>query len=359
MILDRCTDEFKRIYNRYRRQLKEVHKVRETLDVQKILEERNKQLIDNVDEEELLHEEALEGLLKLEGGGSDDKAIHHRIKMQNNLHQGSKRKKFQKKSLLHILDDKEIDLNHFERKDTIFNTFSTSKTFISNTNNSPTMSPNISPKLTLPLIGVVGGGVFQLNEMNNSNNFNNSNNLQETPTHDKLQKIQNIIETNPKIKKKLAKSYNDKIMFELRQQPGALSSMRSVNKSKTHKRNKDILLDYHKEGKSANCNSNNISNYILQTNTSTKESINPQFNDLTSRVHDEYMKVLRQVASKDETGHLLKVIDKQNRLKDYMVNIENIESKVLKAKERSTSIVERYEKRRNYFKIKLKRMLGS
>jgi hypothetical protein len=299
MILGRCTEEFQKIYNRYRKYLRDSKK--QAFNVEKLLEERSKQMINKQDEEDILYEEALGGLGGYEAG-FDDKAIHNRVKFERHLFEGRK-KKLLKKSLINKLEN---DL-HFDG----FQNEKNTSTIKSECDISYSISPGIiaSNKSYLPPIN------FQLDlkKLNAPKNYEN------------VTRINKIVENNPTLKKNISKAYIEKIL--------PLNKNLPTNSSYVHSDSSFML--------------------IQDSGSSFDHS---RLSNVESKVYEEYYKRIQQIAGKKETERLLHVIDKHTKLKSYMDRIDQYEDKVTNAKDKSIKVLDHYEKKKSQLQSKYKRV---
>lgn len=300
MILGRCTEEFQKIYNRYRKYLKESRK--QAFNVEKLLQERNKQLINKQDEEDVLYEEALDGLGRFDGG-FDDKAIHNRVKFEKNLFEG-KKKKLLKKSLINKLENN----LHFDG----FQNEKSSLTMNSETDISYSISPLISPnKIALPPIN------FQLDLKNvNSHSLKNYKNVD---------RINKIIVNNPLLKKNVSKAFLEKV--------NPLNKNLPTNSSHAHSDTSFL----------------NIQDALSSFDQS-------RLSNNENKVYEEYFKKIQLIAGNNETERLLHVIDKQTKLKSFIDRIDHFEDKVTNAKEKSIKVLDHYDRRKSQLKSKYKRL---
>jgi hypothetical protein len=310
MILDNCTQEFKKIYNRYRKETNIVKKTENlNTNIQKVLEERSKQMIDKQDEEDLLYEEAMNGMLKqVEGGASDDKAIHLRIKLEKI---NKKKKKFHKKNLLKMLenDNFEIDgINEFSVEDSPGDKRLSTEPF--------DISPKISAKklLNLPKLKVMD------------------------KRYEKIAKIKELINGFPKIKKAIEKVCNVNDSFK--------ANSNYINLIASN-RGKDI----------STVNSLIFPTTDCSVHRSSRNHLSISNMNMNKLFDNELDKTLNQIVGSNDTEKVLKVIEKQNKLNDYMQKIQNFENKILKTRENTLSKLDNYEKRKFQLQNKFRRVL--
>jgi hypothetical protein len=300
MLLERCTEEFQKIYNRYNRYIRESKKT--TFNIEKLLEERSRQMINRQDEEDLLYEEALTGMGSFEAG-FDDKSIHNRVKFQR---LEGRKKKMLKKSLINVIDS--VQISGFPSDRNI-------STPMSQSVNNYSLSPNIfTPhKDFLPPIN----GIFaiDLKRFNSSKNYEN------------LAKINKIVENNPIIKKNISKAFLEKVL---------LPKQKTFQTQSTYM-NTDNSVALNQDSGSSFDNSQSIP-YI------------------ETKIQEEYYKRIQQMAGKKETDQLLKVIDKHHKLKSYMDKIEHLEQKINLSRNKSLKVMDHYENKRTQLQSKYKRV---
>jgi hypothetical protein len=289
MNLDDFTPEFRKIFNRYKNHILESKK-KVPNDIVKLLDERNKQIIIKQDEEELLFEEALQGLADKYSLGSNDKSIRNRMKLggSKNLN----KKKLGKKNLLKLLDRDENQL-----QDENLNLSITSDSSYNKINlPSPERLTKNSIKLT---------NMFKLEVKSEKEN--------------NLNKLKRMIENYPVIQNKIAKVLNDKIKFETKRifSPVCLTE-------------------------------NSYIRYSQSTETSESR--------LNMKIKQEYNNNLKQIANYQETNHILKTIEKQKKLQNYLNKIENYEVRLLRLRDMSVRVLDMYDERTSQLKIKYKRV---
>jgi hypothetical protein len=288
MFLDNSTNEFKDIIGRYSR---DIHKPKkQVINVQRILDERNKMLMDANDEDQIFEDE-LKNIMKM-NVGCDDKAIRSRMKRKN-FDSDSKNKRFHKKLLVNALDKDDYYSYVFDFNHTKTNKNETNKYL------SPIQS---SRKQFLPAL-------------DNSKS--------------KIKILKEIINDNPKTKKNLMKAFNHKILIESNNSPSKQNGVLECTYSQFSKLN---LLTRQSHS------SNDLPLITINDN-------NPKLN-----------KLLNEIAKKDETRKILKVIKKQNRVKDYVGSIEKLENRMRMTKIKSTEALERSKIKTGYLKDKFKRI---
>jgi hypothetical protein len=306
MHFNHCTEEFQKIYRRYRRQLNESKKT--NFNVEKLLEERSKQLINKLDEEALLLEDAIKNIGAFEGK-------RNRIKLEN-FAKAKRAKKIEYEDIITILDSvkvKKIDstfkIPEIQEKEIIIDSII----------NSPAIPP--IKKISLPKIKSIKNLILTNIPPSSERSNENAN------------KIDKIIQSNPIVMKNISKLFKQNINKKK-------DNSGEINNSSSH------------------CFTHSNSHLKIQNTLSLNEgySYDNYITEMNSEIKKEYNIRLKLIADRQETKHILKVIDKHTKLKDYVNRIETYENKIKNAKLKCVRVFDLHDKKTLQLKSKYKRI---
>jgi hypothetical protein len=318
MMIDSCTKEFKEIYNKYKLQMNKRRKMK--MNLQMVLEERNRQIIENLNEDDLIFEDAIVNKMDSVEG---DRVIHQRGIKSLQTKKEKQPKKYHKDKLLEILGTEEGKLSTNKNLEEVKIDFTPhfsplSKKMVNNSEVAP---------IKLPLI-TINSNIDKILLTYSTINSNQNNVPTSHKTNKNYRKINEIISSSDFVKKSVKKVILDSIP-----NAGDRNNKRSMNLS-----NHQLLPQSNRS------NSNHKSNF---TPLETEERL----------ITDEYIKNINRFANNQSTINVLKVIDKQKKMKKFMEKIEGIEENLVKARDRSTSIFDTYDKKAGTLKNNYKKVV--